>query len=361
MKKKVLAAMSGGVDSSAAAMLLLQQGYEVIGVTARMFNGCDIDLPDAPLNIERDIKDAQAVAQKLGIEHKVVDLRACFNRHVIQHFASEYRCGSTPNPCVDCNKYIKFGALLDYARELGCDYLATGHYARIVYDNAKSRWLLARGEDHRKDQSYMLFSLSQEQLSHVLLPLGGVSKDEIRRLAAEAGLVTAQKPDSQDICFVPDGDYAGLIGRIGKASDTAGNFVHLNGQVLGRHKGLVNYTIGQRKGLGIAYGQPVFVRRILPNGDIQLATAGGEEYAGITVAQPFSASGTPFAAGQRFCCKVRSRAAAVPCTVVQAGGPLLTLRFDSPVRAPAPGQAAVFYDGDVVLGGGIIGDMLAQV
>ena len=140
---------------------------------------------------------------------------------------------------------------MDYARELGCDYLATGHYARIVYDNAKARWLLARGEDHRKDQSYMLFSLSQEQLSHVLLPLGSVSKDEIRKLAAEAGLVTAQKPDSQDICFVPDGDYAGLIGRIGKASGTAGNFVHLNGQVLGRHKGLVNYTIGQRKGLAL--------------------------------------------------------------------------------------------------------------
>ena len=256
--------MSGGVDSSAAAMLLLEQGYEVIGVTARMFNGCDIGLPDAPLNIDRDIKDAQAVAQKLGIEHKVVDLRACFNRHVIQHFASEYRCGSTPNPCVDCNKYIKFGALLDYAKELGCDYLATGHYARIVYNNAKARWLLARGEDHRKDQSYMLFSLSQEQLSHVLLPLGGVSKDEIRRLAAEAGLVTAQKPDSQDICFVPDGDYAGFIRRFTGKDYPAGDFTDKDGNVLGHHKGIIGYTVGQRKGLGIAAGKPVYVTKICP-------------------------------------------------------------------------------------------------
>ena len=206
MKKKVLAAMSGGVDSSAAAMLLLQQGYEVIGVTARMFNSCDIGLPDAPLNIDRDIKDAQAVAQKLGIEHKVVDLRACFNRHVIQHFASEYRCGSTPNPCVDCNKYIKFGALLDYAKELGCDYLATGHYARIVYDNAKSRWLLARGEDHRKDQSYMLFSLSQEQLSHVLLPFARAAAPWRRKQRRNTQACRRSRP-----CYRPKAGQPGYL------------------------------------------------------------------------------------------------------------------------------------------------------
>ena len=205
MSRKVLAAMSGG---SAAALMLLQQGYEVVGATARMFGGEDIGLPGAALNIERDIKDAQAVAAKLGIEHKVVDLCGCFRSKVIRHFIEEYQCGRTPNPCVDCNKYIKFGALLDYAKALGCDYLATGHYARIFYDEERGRWLLARGEDRRKDQSYMLFSLTQEQLAHVLLPLAEVSKDEIRQTAEAAGLVTAQKPDSQDICFVPDGDYS---------------------------------------------------------------------------------------------------------------------------------------------------------
>ena len=256
MGERIAVAMSGGVDSSVAAWLLQREGHELMGVTLRLF---DRETPEGTCGASDDLADARAVAERLGMPHQVLDCRTCFRERVIRPFAAAYEAGCTPNPCVDCNKYIKFGALLDYARELGCDYLATGHYARIVYDNAKSRWLLARGEDHRKDQSYMLFSLSQQQLSHVLLPLGGVSKDEIRRLAAEAGLVTAQKPDSQDICFVPDGDYAGLIGRIGKASDTAGNFVHLNGQVLGRHKGLVNYTIGQRKGLGIAYDYPLYV------------------------------------------------------------------------------------------------------
>lgn len=360
MKKKVLTAMSGGVDSSAAAMLLLEQGYEVIGVTARMFNGCDIGLPDAPLNIERDIKDAQAVAQKLGIEHKVVDLRACFNRHVIQHFASEYRCGSTPNPCVDCNKYIKFGALLDYAKELGCDYLATGHYARIVYDNAKARWLLARGEDHRKDQSYMLFSLSQEQLSHVLLPLGGVSKDEIRRLAAEAGLVTAQKPDSQDICFVPDGDYAGLIGRIGKTSDNTGNFVHLNGQVLGRHKGLVNYTIGQRKGLGIAYDYPLYViEKDTASGNVTVGPAEALFSRGLLAKNCNFITEAALTGPLRVTAKTRYRQQDVPATI-EPCGEYVKVTFDEPMRAVTPGQAVVFYNGEFIVGGGIIQSALKE-
>ena len=288
----------------------------------------------------------------------MADAREAFERAVVQPFCQAYCAGRTPSPCVACNPLVKFRTLADTATRLGIPYLASGHYARVVQQG--SAFHIARAQSAARDQSYMLYALGQDILSRLCLPLGEFEKEDIRAMAASYGLSSAEAPDSQEICFIPDGDYAAFIAARGLA-DTPGHFLGPAGEDLGPHRGVSHYTVGQRKGLGIAYGQPVFVRRILPNGDIQLATAGGEEYAGITVAQPFSASGTPFAAGQRFCCKVRSRAAAVPCTVVQAGGPLLTLCFDSPVRAPAPGQAAVFYDGDVVLGGGIIGDMLAQV
>ena len=218
---------------------------------------------------------------------------------------------------------------------------------------------IARAQSAARDQSYMLYALEQDILSRLCLPLGEFEKDDIRAMAAEYGLSSAEAPDSQEICFIPDGGYAAFIAARGLA-DTPGHFIGPAGEDLGPHRGISHYTVGQRRGLGVAYGQPVFVRRILSGGDIQLATAGGEMYAGIMVEQPFSVCGVPFAAGQRFTCKVRSRAAAVPCTVVQAGGPVLALRFDTPVRAPAPGQAAVFYDGDAVLGGGIIADMLEQ-
>ena len=360
MSRKVLAAMSGGVDSSAAALMLLQQSYEVVGATARMFGGEDIGLPGAALNIERDIKDAQAVAAKLGIEHKVVDLCGCFRSKVIRHFIEEYQCGRTPNPCVDCNKYIKFGALLDYAKALGCDYLATGHYARIFFDEECGRWLLARGEDRRKDQSYMLFSLTQEQLAHVLLPLAEVSKDEIRRTAEAAGLVTAQKPDSQDICFVPDGDYAGLIGRVEKTQPAAGNFVHLNGQVLGRHKGMINYTIGQRKGLGIAYEYPLYViDKDMVSGNV---IVGPQE---ALFAKALLAENCNFImidkldAPLRVTAKTRYRQEDVPATIEPCGG-CVKVTFDEPMRAVTPGQAVVFYSGEYVVGGGIIKTALKE-
>lgn len=360
MKKKVLAAMSGGVDSSAAALLLLQQGYEVIGVTARMFGGCDIGLPGASLNIERDIKDAQAVAQKLGIEHKVVDLSACFGKRVIGRFVQEYRCGRTPNPCVYCNKYVKFGALLDYARELGCDYLATGHYARIYYDAACGRYLLARGEDRRKDQSYMLFSLSQEQLAHVLLPLAAVSKDEIRRLAEQSGLVTAQKPDSQDICFVPDGDYAALIGRVDKTPPQAGNFVHLNGQVLGKHKGMINYTVGQRKGLGIAYDYPLYViEKDMASGNVIVGPQEALFSRGLLAESCNFIAVDKLVEPMRVTAKTRYRQEDVPATITPCGDDVKVM-FDEPMRAVTPGQAVVFYNGGLVVGGGIIKSALKE-
>ncbi len=355
MGRKVLAAMSGGVDSSAAALLLLQQGCEVVGATARMFGGEDIGLPGAALNIERDIKDAKAVAAKLGIEHKVVDLCACFKSKVISHFINEYKCGRTPNPCVDCNRYIKFGALLDYAKELGCDYLATGHYARIFYSEEHGRWLLARGEDRRKDQSYMLFSLTQEQLAHVILPLAAVSKDEIRRTAEAAGLVTAQKPDSQDICFVPDGDYAGLIARVEKTSFAAGNFVHINGQVLGRHKGMINYTVGQRKGLGIAYEYPLYV--IEKDMEHNNVIVGPQEalFSKALLAEKCNfITVDELREPMRVTAKTRYRQEDVPATIEPYDDGLVKVIFDEPMRAVTPGQAVVFYSGEYVVGGGII-------
>lgn len=360
MRKKVLAAMSGGVDSSAAALLLQQQGFEVIGVTARMFSGCDIGLPDAPLNIERDIKDAQAVAQKLGIEHKTIDLSGCFKQSVISRFVDEYQCGRTPNPCIYCNKYVKFGALLDYAKELSCEYLATGHYARIFYDETRRRSLLARGEDRRKDQSYMLFSLTQEQLSHIILPLASVSKDEIRRLAEENSLITAQKPDSQDICFVPDGDYTGLIGRIDKKTPHGGNFVHINGQILGRHKGMINYTIGQRKGLGIAYDYPLYViEKDMASGNVVVGPQEALFSRGLIAENCNFITIKKLEGPMRITAKTRYRQEDVPAVITPCGENIKVM-FDEPMRAVTPGQAVVFYDGDLIAGGGIIKSALKE-
>ena len=205
MKKKILAAMSGGVDSSAAAILLQEQGYEVVGATVKMFGNKDVGIKEPDVS-KQDVEDAKAVAEKLGIEHHVLDFSSCFKKCVINHFVNEYKSGRTPNPCVDCNKHIKFGALFEAARDLGCEYMATGHYARIEYNAEKDRWLLARGDDAAKDQSYMLFNMTQDQLAHTLLPLAELTKAEIRTKADEAGLEVAHKSDSQDICFVPDGD-----------------------------------------------------------------------------------------------------------------------------------------------------------
>ncbi len=353
MKKKILAAMSGGVDSSAAAILLQEQGYEVVGATVKMFGNKEVGIkePDAP---KQDVEDAKAVAEKLGIEHHVLDFSSCFKKCVINHFVNEYKCGRTPNPCVDCNKYIKFGKLFEAARELGCEYLATGHYARIEYSAEKDRWLLARGDDASKDQSYMLFNMTQDQLAHTVLPLAELTKAEIRSKADKAGLAVAHKSDSQDICFVPDGDYAAVIARLGVKSKQ-GNFVHMNGTVLGKHKGQLHYTIGQRKGLGVSYEYPLYV--ISKDMATNTVVLGPND---ALFSKELWASAVNFIAvdkltePMRVTAKARYRMKDVSATIEPAEDGLVHVIFDEPQRAITPGQAVVFYDGQYVVGGGII-------
>ena len=353
MKKKILAAMSGGVDSSAAAILLQELGYEVVGATVKMFGNKEVGIkePDAP---KQDVEDAKAVAEKLDIEHHVLDFSSCFKKCVINHFVNEYKCGRTPNPCVDCNKHIKFGKLFEAARELGCEYLATGHYARIEYSVEKNRWLLARGDDASKDQSYMLFNMTQDQLAHTVLPLAELTKAEIRAKADEAGLAVAHKSDSQDICFVPDGDYAAVIARLGVKSKQ-GNFVHMNGTVLGKHKGQIHYTIGQRKGLGVSYEYPLYVISkdmatntvvLGPNDALFSKELWAIDVNFITVDK--------LTEPMRVTAKARYRMKDVPATIEPAEDGLVHVIFDEPQRAITPGQAVVFYDGQYVVGGGII-------
>ena len=258
---KVLIAMSGGVDSSVAAFLMKEQGCECIGATMKLFHNEDIGVSRTKTCCSlEDVEDARLVALHLGIPYYVFNFSDDFKGQVIDRFISSYERGATPNPCIDCNRYLKFERLYERARILGCDAIVTGHYARIEQENG--RWLLKKSLDESKDQSYVLYSLTQDQLAHTRLPLGAMHKSETRRIAEEQGFYNANKPDSQDICFVPDGDYAGFIARYTGRDCPAGDFVDESGRVLGRHKGIVHYTVGQRKGLGIAADAPLYVKRI---------------------------------------------------------------------------------------------------
>ncbi|MBP5604478.1 MAG: tRNA 2-thiouridine(34) synthase MnmA [Ruminiclostridium sp.] len=356
--KKVMVAMSGRVDSS-AALVILKDRYEVIGVTLKLHDGELDGVGMKTCCSLRDIDDAREVASRFDIMHYVYNMKDLFREKVIDSFISFYERGLTPNPCIDCNKFIKFEALLDRAVSLGCDYIATGHYARSEYDEERGRWLLKKAisddGSNDKDQSYMLCDLTQYQLSHTLFPLGSMKKRDVRAFAEKNGLVNAHKSDSQDICFIPDRDYVSFIrGETGK-NYPEGDVKDSSGKVLGRHNGLINYTIGQRKGLGIAFGKPVYVigKDLAENTLI----VGDEDELMRRVLTAFDLNWIAFERPEKpFSCsaKIRYRMPEQPCTVYPCEDGKVRVEFDEPQRAVTPGQRVVFYDGDIVIGGGII-------
>ena len=345
---KTLIGMSGGVDSAVTAALVSRES-ESAGITLKLYDGDQADLIE---KFNREAQDAADVCKKLGISHTTLNLKGDFYNLVIKHFIDEYIAGRTPNPCIQCNIHIKFGAMLDYAKANGFDSIATGHYARV--EKCGDRYLLKKALDNTKDQSYVLYGLTPEQLSKTILPLGDYTKAEAREIAADMNLCVARKSDSQDICFVPDGDYATFIEQNTGINFAAGDYLDLEGKVLGRHKGVIHYTIGQRKGLGIALGKHAFV--LDKNADTNVVTLGDEEHlfykqvevGGVNIIAAESLDGVR-AAG-----KLRYRHNEQPCVIHETGKDSVILEFDTPQRAPSPGQAAVFYDGDIVLGGGTI-------
>ena len=342
MNNKAIIAMSGGVDSSVAAFLTKQNGYDLKGETLSLEVGS-----------EGDISDAKKVAERMGFPHEVLNLREEFQKEVIDRFIDAYENSRTPNPCVICNKYIKFGRLLDYAEENGYSHTATGHYAQIECVNG--RYILKKGVDKTKDQSYVLYSLTQEQLKHSLFPLGSLSKNEVREIALENGFVNAKKKESQDICFVPDGDYAGFIERYLGKTYPEGNFVDFDGNVLGRHKGLIRYTIGQRKGLGLALPKPMYVCKLCTDNNSVMLGDNADLFSNTLDAYDINLITTDkLDSSIRAEAKVRYSQNAQKATVWQTDDNELHIEFDEPQRAITSGQAVVLYDGETVIGGGTI-------
>ncbi len=361
MKKKVAVGMSGGVDSSVAAYLLKEQGYDVIGVTMQIWQDED------PLAQAENggccglsaVDDARRVADRLGIPYYVLNFKREFKENVIDYFMDEYMHARTPNPCIACNRYVKWEALLNRARELGCDYIATGHYARVVQlDNG--RYALKKSATDRKDQTYALYNLTQEQLAHTLMPVGEYEKEQIREIAAKIGLLIANKPDSQEICFIPDNDYAGYIERESGKTFPKGNFVDLEGNILGTHKGIIHYTIGQRKGLGLSMGSPVFVVDIRPETNEVVIGSNLDTFHDSLYAGKVNLMSVDALEGEReVVAKIRYSHKGAPCRIKMVDEDTVLCKFEEPVRAITPGQAVVFYDGDIVLGGAVI-DRVAE-
>ena len=343
---KVVIGMSGGVDSSVAAALLKEQGHEVIGVTMVTWDGGEV--------VSGAVDDARKVADELGVPYHVLDFKKQFKCNVMDYFTDEYVHGRTPNPCIVCNRYVKWEALLEEGKKFGAEYVATGHYANIVkLDNG--RYTLKRADNLAKDQTYALYNLTQDQLERTMMPVGQFTKEEIRAKAESMGISVADKPDSQDICFIPDGDYASFVRANADAEIKEGNFITPDGKVVGKHKGIIHYTVGQRKGLGVALGYPAFVIEIRP--ETNEVVIGSKEESMI---KSFKVNRLNFMAVEditepmHLFVKIRYNHKGTYCTVERTGEDELTCTFDNLEKAVTPGQAAVFYDNDVIVGGGTI-------
>ena len=345
MKKTVLLGMSGGVDSSVSAILLKDQGYEVIGATMHLWKSD---------NILKEQEDAGKVCDKLGIKHYVFNATDCFRENVINNFINCYRCAQTPNPCIECNRNLKFGYFYEKAKELNCEYIATGHYANIEYSDKYKTYVIKKSKSKLKDQTYVLYGVKKEIIPHIIFPLGNFeTKDEIRQIAKNYDINVANKPDSQEICFVPDNDYVGFLKKQGINKNIQGDIVHVNGEVLGKHKGIINYTICQRKGLGISYKNPLYVVKLDLNRNEVIV--GEEEYIfsselyvkDINMLVPINE--------EKIKAKIRYSAKEADAKLIHKDKNTAKVVFNSPQRAITPGQSIVFYDFDgIVLGGGKI-------
>ena len=360
MNKKALIAMSGGVDSSVSAYLMKKAGYDCTGVMMKLFENSDPSkVGDRTCCSLDDAEDARSVAFRLGIPFYVFNFTGRFEDCVIKRFVNAYETGATPNPCIDCNRYLKFDQLFLKAKEMSFDRLVTGHYARIEKNPDTGRYELKKAVDETKDQSYVLYSLTQEQLSHTCFPLGTYSKSEVRKIAESQGFLNADKRDSQDICFVPDGDYASFIEQYSGRTFPEGDFVDQSGNIMGRHKGIIHYTIGQRKGLGLAVPEPVYVCRLDLEGNRVILGKNEDLFSNSLTASDINLISVPeIKEPMRLKAKVRYRQKEQWATVVQTGEDTIRVDFEEPQRAITKGQAVVLYDGETVVGGGTIQTVL---